>query len=166
MTDDVVVLGRFQPLHRGHERLLDYATDEYDTAYVLVGDYGERTSSDPLLYDERHQIVADLYPQAEIRRGHDTGDDDRTMRLIERVVPETFTALTGSEWTRELFEAYDYPVETFPDDEFEYHASDVRARVRSGRPWDDLVSQPVYERLRDLEFERYVLETARDDRER
>lgn len=163
MSDDVVVLGRFQPLHRGHERLLDYAEANYDTSYVLVGDYGERTSTDPLLYDERRRIVTDLYPRAEVHRGHDTGDDDRTMELIERVVPESFTALTGSTWTKELFEAYDYPVEPFPEGDFDYHASDIRERIRTGRSWEHLVPSPVFEQLQAVDFEQHVLDTRQED---
>lgn len=159
-SSDAVILGRFQPLHRGHETLLDYAARQYDRSFVLVADYGERRESDPLLYDERRRIVEALYPDATVLPGDDTGDMDSTIESIERSVPETFTALTGSEWTRELFETNDYPVELFAKDEYEFHATDIRERIRREEPWRRFVSADAYEHLRELNFERRVRETA------
>ena len=58
-THDVLVfVGRFQPFHEGHLRVLQLASSMAENVLVAIGSaFGPRTESNPLTYDERHDIV-------------------------------------------------------------------------------------------------------------
>jgi nicotinamide mononucleotide adenylyltransferase len=144
----------------GHEYMRDYVERRYDASYVVVADYGERTQTDPLLYDERARILGRTHPEANVFPGHDTGEKRSSMDSITAVAPDEFTAVTGSDWTRDLFETFDYSVDVLDDWQYDFHASDVRARIREGEAWRHMVSDPVVDVLDELAFERLVESTT------
>jgi bifunctional NMN adenylyltransferase/nudix hydrolase len=66
------VIGRFQPFHNGHKKLIDFALTQADRVVVLIGDTGcARSFRDPWTVDERasriHSVYADCRPHWRIR---------------------------------------------------------------------------------------------------
>ncbi len=63
-----LVLGKFAPLHRGHQRLIEASLSETDHTIVLIYDCPE---IDTLPLPMRAQWIRDLYPQVEILEAWD-----------------------------------------------------------------------------------------------
>jgi len=98
-----LVLGKFAPLHRGHQLLIETALRQCDEVVVLVYDAREVTAV-PLAV--RAGWVRTLYPAARVVEGVNgpsaTGRDPAIMRLQEQyilsVVPQPITHFFSSEW--------------------------------------------------------------------
>ena len=75
-----LVLGRFQPFHKGHKLLVDSALDSCDIVVVVIGSaqLGD-TPNNPLYWGERYNIISNAYKN-EIAEGrlHILPVNDRT----------------------------------------------------------------------------------------
>lgn len=60
-----LVFGKFMPLHRGHQLLIEAALAECDAVTVAVYDSRPAGSYEPMPVEKRLEWVAALYPQAE-----------------------------------------------------------------------------------------------------
>lgn len=98
-----LVLGKFAPLHKGHQFLIETALGKVDELVVLV--YEARTVTDVPL-SVRAAWVRRLYPQTQVLEGvnapEQAGDTPEIMGLqedyIRSVVPLPITHFFSSEW--------------------------------------------------------------------
>lgn len=140
-----LVLGKFAPLHRGHQSLIEHALRQTDETVVLVYDSPQVTRI-PLAV--RAGWVRTLYPQAVVIEGRDApseaGNDPRIMRLqedyIRRVVPGPITHFFSSEWYGEHVSRSLNAVDVRVDGErthFPVSGTAVRRDPRGCRAWID-----------------------------
>lgn len=60
--DMLVFIGRFQPFHNGHQRVVDYALTQAEKVLILVGSSNSpRTIRNPFTFDERVRMIESLY---------------------------------------------------------------------------------------------------------
>lgn len=60
--DLLVFVGRFQPFHNEHKRIIDIALEKSKNVLVLVGSAGKaRTIRNPFTFDERKQMIINSY---------------------------------------------------------------------------------------------------------
>jgi HTH-type transcriptional regulator, transcriptional repressor of NAD biosynthesis genes len=98
-----LVLGKFAPLHRGHQVLIETSIEQCDQTVVLIYDAREVTNI-PL--SVRAGWVRRLYPSTLVLEGHGsptaTGTNLAVMRIqehyIKEVVPAPITHFFSSEW--------------------------------------------------------------------
>lgn len=66
-----IILGRFNPPHLGHVRLIRHAMSQNDIVYIVIIQ-GEKTGADlvrnPLSYDLKKKIINQAIPQAQVIR--------------------------------------------------------------------------------------------------
>ncbi len=92
MADGAVVIGRFQPFHNGHLRLVHRAFEVGERCIVVLGSSQEsRTERNPFTVDERRSMIeAAVEPEHRHRLCFvpvaDVGDEPRWARNVERVV--------------------------------------------------------------------------------
>src|SRR5438874_13709789 len=60
-----LVIGKFMPLHRGHQLLIDAALADCDDVSVVVYDSRPAVRYPPMPLEERLRWVTQLYPQLE-----------------------------------------------------------------------------------------------------
>ena len=98
-----LVLGKFAPLHRGHQTLIEASLAAMDETIVLV--YEARiVSRIPL--EVRAGWIRQLYPQVRVIEGHnapeETGHEPVIMKLqddyVRRMMPASITHFFSSEW--------------------------------------------------------------------
>lgn len=91
-ADGAVVIGRFQPFHNGHLRLVHRAFEVGERCIVVLGSSQEsRTERNPFTVDERQSMIeAAIDPEHRHRLRFvpiaDVGDEPRWAREVERVV--------------------------------------------------------------------------------
>ena len=72
MYDLLVFIGRFQPLHMGHQAVIERALSLSKQVLVLVGSSNSaRSTRNPFTYDERTEMIHNLYPSVITRPLHD-----------------------------------------------------------------------------------------------
>lgn len=157
MTDAAVVIGRFQPFHRGHEHLLEYTLDRYDEVHVGIGiPDQEETFDNPLTYTEREQVVEACYPDVEVFGVDDKGDDAAWVREIELYVPDDVAAVTGNDRVAACFRAEGYDVDHLDEDDMldrdTYRGTRIREKVVRDEAWQHLVPDETVDVLDRLGF--------------
>jgi bifunctional NMN adenylyltransferase/nudix hydrolase len=96
--DLLVYIGRFQPLHRGHQEVIERALLLSKKVLVLVGSANQaRTTRNPFTYDERATLINELYPSVVTKPLQDhTYNDTAWIAEVQKQVKET---LLGTGWT-------------------------------------------------------------------
>ena len=81
-----LVAGRFLPLHRGHQYLLEFALASVEKLTILI----YRRSSDPISGDLRAKWIRELYPQAHVdivEANFEVGDPQLGSKLAKLAAP-------------------------------------------------------------------------------
>lgn len=63
-----VVLGRFSPLHKGHQMIIDYMIKKHGikNCLILIGSSNSLTERTPYTFDQREKMLHILYPEIKI----------------------------------------------------------------------------------------------------
>lgn len=62
--DFLVFIGRFQPLHSGHAKVIQEAIDRADKVIVCIGSaFKPRDDHNPWTFDERANMISDAFPE-------------------------------------------------------------------------------------------------------
>ena len=86
--DLLVFIGRFQPLHRGHQEVIERALSLSERVLVLVGSANQaRSTRNPFTYEERAKLITDIYPDVITRplQDHTYNDTAWIMEVQENV---------------------------------------------------------------------------------
>ncbi|WP_414837621.1 adenylyltransferase/cytidyltransferase family protein [Candidatus Nanosalina sp. VS9-1] len=148
-----VFLGRFQPFHRGHRKVIEDYRDEFDDFCIGIGSTDEeRTEDNPLNFEERKELIEACYPDLEIVGIDDEEKTDEGNRIwMEKVKKKTGADIVISQnpLVRKI-------VEDFPGLELEeqdlhdpkiYSGTAVRRRIKSGEEWRYLVPECAEDKL-------------------
>ena len=68
MTVGLAIM-RLQPLHKGHQQIIDAMLAENEKAVLMIGSVGVQDENNPYSYEERVAMIHALYHQ-EIKAGH------------------------------------------------------------------------------------------------
>ena len=99
MTYDYgVFIGRFQPLHEGHQRVIDTALEQVDKLIILVGSANHpRTIRNPFTFGERRDFLLANYPE-----------EIRDNRII--IKPLNDFLYRNTHWVRQVQDIVNYTV--------------------------------------------------------
>ncbi|MFQ3319335.1 MAG: nicotinamide-nucleotide adenylyltransferase [Natronomonas sp.] len=158
-------LGRFQPFHEGHHRVVSEYKERFGLVIALGSPEKSRTAENPLTAEEREYVIRGCHPDIDIVR---VADEDRgeagypvwAERLVDRTDAEV--AVSGNDLVQRLLKEHTDAeiVEQelhYPDT---YSGTEVRRRMRAGESWRDLVPDCCVERV--AEFERVIQESRVD----
>jgi len=134
-----VFVGRFQPFHKGHLRVVEEFSGHHDLALVVV-DSGDRTREDPLTTEERINIIKacvdhDVY----VQQDYPDNDERWCQELLETTSAEA--VITGNDWTQRAVSEYS-DTEVIEQEMYRrelYSGTEIRTRIRSGDEWRYLV---------------------------
>lgn len=98
MYDLLVFIGRFQPLHLGHQKVIDHALSISKEVLVLIGSSNQaRSTRNPLTYEERSNLITAIYPDVITRPLHDhTYNDTAWIVEVQKHVYDLL--LDGAKW--------------------------------------------------------------------
>jgi bifunctional NMN adenylyltransferase/nudix hydrolase len=96
--DLLVFIGRFQPLHKGHQEVIERAIELSERVLVLVGSANQaRSTRNPFTYEERAKLITDIYPNVITRPLHDHTYND-TAWIMEVQENVKHVLLQGETW--------------------------------------------------------------------
>jgi len=145
-----LVVGRFQPFHKGHWHLLQKALEVADTIVIAVGSSNIQNEDNPLSFDQRVEMLKIVLEQEKIadRVGKivpspDFPDDETWTRTLLHNAGEFQVALGNNDWTNSVLAAAGYNVMpiSFLDRET-YQGQYIRTLFRQHGNWQERV--PAY----------------------
>lgn len=155
-----LVVGRFQPFHKGHLKAIQEALSQCDDLVVVIGSAEEsHTATNPLTASERYQMIISSLSEEEIARTHivpvrDINRYSVWVNHIESYVPPFDVVFSNSPITRSLFSQVGYDVRnTKAYSPKQHKGSEIRKRIAEGGRWRHLVPAPVARMIDELDVE-------------
>lgn len=102
-----VFLGRFSPLHKGHQMIIDKMISEFgiENCLIIVGSTNILDNRTPFTYSLRKKIIKIIYPKLKVLGIKDVFNDDlwiKILKKIEKKLNSKFVFLGGSKTDLEV----------------------------------------------------------------
>lgn len=136
-----VFVGRLQPLHKGHESIINKALSENEKLIIVLGSANEsRTKMNPFTFNERERMIKScIKGNYEIISLDDVHNNELWMNNLEKAVGKFDSVYTGNPLTKELFSKRGYLVRN-ADFKFNVSGTKVRELIsKDEKSWRDLV---------------------------
>lgn len=145
-----LVVGRFQPFHKGHWYLLQQALAVADSVVIAVGSSNILNQDNPLPYEQRVEMLKVVLKQENIEDrvrkivpSPDYPDDEAWTKTLLQNAGEFQVALGNNDWTNSVLAQAGYNVLPVPFYDREiYQGQYIRELFRSGGNWQERV--PAY----------------------
>lgn len=151
-----LILGRFQPLHNGHLKLIKSAAIENDNIVIAVGSAQYANLRDnPFSFAERKEMIKKVLIIECITNYRIVAVDDiycegQYVEHLEKQTGKFDVIYTGENVnTKKLFQEKDYTAlstERF----FGVSATEVRNMMINGQDWEELVPENVAEYIKSI----------------
>ena len=151
-----LILGRFQPFHLGHLRLIEAVNDDNLEPIICIGSAQEgRTKDNPFTTEERRIMVEDVVNRLDceyrIYEIPDVNNNDLYVSHLETFVPDFDTVYSGNSLVLKLFKATGYRIvmpEMVNRDVWEGAA--IRQAMMEDDEWETAVPPQIVDIIHDL----------------
>ena len=150
-------IGRFQPYHEGHHRMVDRITEDVDELVLGVGSAdGSHTTHDPFTAGERIMMITKALAGFDlVTYVVPIEDIDRNSVWVSHVTsmcPRFDVAYSNNPLVIQLFEEAGVPVRQSPMFHREVlEGTQIRERMIAGENWQELVPNVVAETIEGID---------------
>jgi len=162
-----LIVGRFQPLHKGHLATIREALSKCDDLIVVIGSAEDsHTERNPFTAGERFQmLISSLTPKERPRIFivpiRDLNRFSLWVSHVESHLPPFDVVFSNSDLTRSLFAKAGYEVRhTKAYNPKDYSATEIRLRIASDEKWEHLVPGPVARMLEAIDARQRLLDAG------
>lgn len=145
-------LGRFQPLHEGHKKVIEKYIDEFEEFVLVIGSADQsRTDDNPLTAEEREEVIRECFPNIEILYKDDHESDEQWSKDLEEKV-DANVVISQNDLVKQLIEEHtsmEIEEQELYDPEI-YSGTEVRRRIKSDEEWRYLVPKCAKEKIEQL----------------
>jgi nicotinamide-nucleotide adenylyltransferase len=154
MTRRGLMLGRFQPFHRGHLALTKQILSECDELLIIIGSAQFNfIDKDPFSAGERMLMIHEALKEAGVDLSRcyiipvaNDENNARWLAYIRSMVPPFDVLYSGNDFVKYLARSQDSSI-VIEDPMFaeinEYNGTNIRRLMQEGKPWEHLVPPAV-----------------------
>ncbi|MBE9594206.1 MAG: nicotinamide-nucleotide adenylyltransferase [Proteobacteria bacterium] len=154
---DSLLIGRFQPFHKGHLQLIQGVCVKYGEVIIGVGSsqYGN-TLENPFTSDERKLMIEESLGKIGVKNYRvvlipDIHNYPKWVDHVVSIISDFDVVLSNNSLTKRLFSKKGYVVkETSLYDRDKYSGKEIRRRIINDESWADLVPEPVYNIIKNI----------------
>jgi len=166
----ILFIGRFQPLHKGHLQIIQYASKKYDEVIIGVGSSQyNNTKHNPFSSNERKMMIENSLKNIDVSNYSivfipDIHDYPKWVPYITTIIPDFDVVLSNSPLTTRLFSEKGYTVEETPIyDRSKYSGKEIRKRMINDENWEELVPHPVYKIIKEIHGVKRLKDLAKQE---
>jgi nicotinamide-nucleotide adenylyltransferase len=166
-------VGRFQPIHKGHVKVIKDLLKKVDELIIVVGSaqYSHRLDN-PFTVGERLTMIREALESEKIPRDRywiiPVPDVHMHMMWVAEVVgytPKFDVVFTNEPLTRRLFIEAGYKVEAIPFHKRKvFSATEIRERMLNNKSWEELVPKSVAQFIKKIGGVQRIRELAKTDK--
>ena len=153
-----LILGRFQPLHKGHLSLFEGVIEKEEQIIVCIGSSDKkRTKENPYNALERTQMIESVLSryncEYEIFEIPDINNNELYVKHLEKIVPKFHRVYSGNSLVKELFEIAGYPV-FVPEliNREAWQGVSIRQAMKDGDDWEMNVPPSVAKIISEIDL--------------
>lgn len=145
-----VVIGRFQPFHKGHAWLIKKASERFEKVVILIGSPTKDDKNNPWDLKKRVRMVKKFIKHESLNKKIlkieeivDVPDDDKWLRIaLKKIGNEKFVVVGDNEWVNGIFENAGYKVwRTGYFKRENYEGVKIRQLINEGNLWSDRIPE-------------------------
>jgi nicotinamide-nucleotide adenylyltransferase len=148
----VLFIGRFQPFHKGHLKIIVDASKKYQEVLIGIGSsqYGNK-SDNPFTATERKNMIEKSLNKIGVNNFKiilipDIHNPPKWVDHVLSIVPDFDIVLSNNSFTKQLFVDKGFKVKETPlYNKDKYSGKVIRKRIINGESWEDLVPQEVHD---------------------
>ena len=145
-------VGRFQPFHNGHLKVVEELSKQYSEVIIGIGSsqYSD-TIDNPFSSDERELMIKKSLEHEGIKNYKiilipDIHNPPKWVDHVLSICSDFDVVITNNPFTKKLFEEKNYKVkETQLYNKKDLSGKEIRRRIANNKPWQDLVPRSVFE---------------------
>ena len=163
-----LLIGRFQPFHRGHLKLIHYFLNKEYKIIIGIGSAEKSyTDSNPFTGGERYLMISQslgndhchIIPIPDINRY------GIWVSHVKDLVPPFDVVLTNNPLLKELFTQEGYTIQETPlFKRKEYSGTEIRKRMLKNQDWQSLVPPPVVDIINTINGIQRLKHLSRNDK--
>ena len=143
-------IGRFQPLHKGHLKIIKNASDNFLEIIIGIGSSQYKDTIDnPFTVDERKKMIENTLEKNNIKNFKivtitDIHNPPKWVDHVLSITSDFDIVISNNSFTKRLFQEKGYEVNETPLYQKEiYSGKVIRKKIRDGEEWEDLVPTEV-----------------------
>ena len=151
-------IGRFQPFHKGHLKVIQNSSKEYDEIIIGIGSsqYGHK-SENPFTADERKNMIELTLKKNRVKNFKvilipDIHNPPKWVDHVLSIVSDFNIVLTNNSFTKSLFLEKGHNVkETKLYNKNEYSGKVIRKKMNEDEVWENFVPKEVVEIIKEID---------------
>lgn len=153
-------IGRFQPFHNGHLKVIKDILGENEKITIVVCGPEKPNEKNPFSFGEREEMLKKVFDNEgvryEIRKIPDVNDDGEWNEEIKKL-GEFDVAYSRNPWTIRCLKRIGIPVKKHKFYErYKNCGREIRERILEGEEWKNLVPEEVYEYVKKIKGEERI----------
>ena len=147
-TMDGLLIGRFQPFHKGHLAAVDFSLSKVENLWIGIGSSNKSyEKKNPFTADERKEMILSSLDSKKLERIKiffvpDIGDHERWTYHVDSIVPPYDLVFSNDDFTIRLYKRREKNVIEVPLLKREMiSGTNIREMISSGEKWIDLVPE-------------------------
>jgi len=162
-----LIIGRFQPFHKGHLQIIQDASKKYNEVIIGIGSsqYGHALEN-PFTVEERKLMIEKSLGKIGVKNYRtvlipDIHNPPKWVDHVLSIVSDFDVVLSNNSLTTRLFSEKGYDVKETPlYNKDEYSGKEIRRRMIDGEQWNNLVPQEVFNVIKDINGVKRVKELS------
>ena len=153
-----ILVGRFQPVHRGHVQAIEFALKNSDKLFIVIGSSEKSNQKrNPFSFEERKKMIELAINEKELQDNisiipiNDANNHTEWISSIKNTIGEYNLIFTNDELTEKLFKKDETRVINVPLlDRNILSATEVRKRLELDKEWKSLVIPEIANYLTEI----------------
>jgi len=153
-------IGRFQPFHMGHLKIIQKISNQYDEIIIGIGSSQyHHTLDNPFSKDERKLMISKALENNNVKNFKfvkipDIHNPPKWVDHVLSIISDFDIVITNNDLTKKLFSEKGYKVqETDLYDRSKYSGEIIRRKIINNESWEKLVPEQVYLIIKNINGE-------------
>lgn len=167
-----IMIGRFQPPHKGHIEVINKILEEVDELIIGLGSAQlSHQIDDPFTAGERILMLNKSLANSEVDLSRvyfipipDVNNNSLWVSNVISLSPPFSIVYSGNPLVKRLFKERDFEVESPPMfNRDEYKGAEIRKRILEGEEWKDLVPESISETINEINGTKRLKDLSKTD---
>jgi len=158
-------IGRFQPFHNGHLKVIKNASKKYDKIIIGIGSAQySNTTENPFTADERKIMIERSLKKVNLENYKiilipDIHNPPKWVDHVLSIYSDFDIVISNKSLTKQVFSEKGYSVKETPFyDKKHFSGKEIRRRIAKGEKWEKLVPNGVSDIIKEIDGEQRIIE--------